>query len=108
MSQKPDTTPAIKITNWKAFEKKTLRGFFTMTLPSGLRINDAMLHEKGDSRWISFPAREYTDSKGERQFSNIIEFVDRTTADRFRDHVLAALDRHFAEVGHDQRETQRT
>jgi hypothetical protein len=41
--------------------KNTLRGFFTVAFPSGLIIRDCMLHEKNGKRWVSLPAREYTD-----------------------------------------------
>ena len=61
-------------------------------------LHDLMLHEKGDARWISFPSREYKDSAGNRQFANIIEFVDKDVATRFRENILEALDRHLAET----------
>jgi hypothetical protein len=28
-----------------------------------------MFHEKDGARWIGFPAKEYTDSQGQRQFA---------------------------------------
>ena len=91
-------TPEFQISNWKPREKNTLRGFFSITLPNGLIIHDVMLHEKGDRRWISLPAREYTDENGQRAFTAFLEFSDKTIAKRFHDRVLAALDRHFAEM----------
>jgi hypothetical protein len=99
----------IEIKNWTPLTKNTLRGFCTVKLPSGMLIHAVMLHEKGDHRWISLPAREYTDEKtGKKQFARFIEFDNRTIADRFRDQVLASLDRHFAKVVKDeqQRENQ--
>ena len=82
----------VQISDWKMRENKTLRGFFTITLPSGMVIHDCMLHKKEDRRWIGMPSREY-ESQGERKFAPIITFVDRAAEDRFRDQVLAALDR---------------
>jgi hypothetical protein len=66
-----------------------------------------MLHEKGDSRWIQFPAREYIDSEGEKQFARFIEFTNRAIANRFRDLVIASLDRHFAEVVKDEQQREK-
>lgn len=87
----------IKVSNWRAHENKTLRGFFTITFASGLVINDCMLHEKGDTRWIGMPSRPFAGQDGERKFAPIVTFVDRAAEHRLRDLVLAALDRHFQE-----------
>jgi len=92
------STKQIQIRNWKPMQKNTLRGFFTLELPSGMVIHNVMLQEKGDSRWITFPSKEYTDRAGQKQFDRFIEFTDRNIADRFRDLVLAALDDHFQEA----------
>ena len=88
----------IAISDWKPHSKNTLVGFFTATLPSGLVLHNLMLHQKNDSRWISFPAREWTDAQGQKQYARFIEFRDRTTADRFRDELISALDKHRAAV----------
>lgn len=85
----------IIIAGWKPLSKNTLRGFFSATLPSGLVLHSLMLHEKGESRWIGFPAREWTDNQGVKQFAKLIEFADRPTAERFRDNLLEALDKHL-------------
>lgn len=107
MTKEPQTAPAshnssasreIEISKWNPRITKTLRGFFTATLPSGMVLHNLMLHEKGEARWISFPAREFVDSQKNRQFSPIIEFTNKQVADRFRDAVLAALDIYFSEV----------
>jgi hypothetical protein len=58
-----------------------------------------MLHAKGEARWIGFPAREWTDASGVKQYAKLIEFTDRETANRFRDVMLAALDAHIARIG---------
>jgi hypothetical protein len=67
-------------------------------------INGCMLHEKGDARWISFPAKEYTDNQGQKQFARFVEFTDKRIADRFRDLTLQALDRYFHEVMNEQQQ----
>jgi hypothetical protein len=89
----------ITITNWQPRIKNTLRGFFSATLPSGMVLHRLMLHEKGETRWVGLPSREWTNDQGLKQFAKLIEFRDHATADRFRDAVLAALDRHLQSLG---------
>jgi hypothetical protein len=86
----------IQISDWKPHNKGTLVGFFSATLPSGLVLHGLMLHRQGEARWIGYPAREYVDQFGTKQYARIIEFTDRATADRFRDAVLDALDQYLA------------
>jgi hypothetical protein len=85
----------IVIADWKPHQKNTLIGFFSATLPSGMVLHNLMLHQKGDARWIGFPAREWTDQQGSKQYTRFVEFRDRAAADRFRDQILDALDRHL-------------
>jgi len=88
----------IQIADFKPHEKNTLKAFFTARLPSGLILHDLMLHQKGDARWISYPAREYTDTQGNKQYARFIEFASREAADRFRDTVLEALDQYLSHL----------
>jgi len=85
----------IIIADWKPRIQNTLRGFFSATLPSGIVLHNLMLHEKGETRWIGVPAREWTNDQGTKQYAKLIEFRDRATANRFRDALLEALDRHL-------------
>jgi hypothetical protein len=89
---------AIRILEWKPYEKNTLKGFLSVELASGLVLHSLMLHEKNGSRWIGFPAREWV-HEGIKQFARFIEFRDRAAADRFRDQVLDALDVHLTRTG---------
>jgi hypothetical protein len=61
-------------------------------------IHDLSIHEKGGSRWVGPPAREWTDSQGRKQYVPVIEFRDRGTQNRFRDQVLAALDKYLEQL----------
>ncbi len=58
-------------------------------------MHNLTLHEKNDARWIGLPSREWTTDAGEKQYAKLIEFTDRQTANRFRDQVLEALDKHL-------------
>lgn len=86
----------IQIANWRPYQKNSLQGFFSASLPSGLIFHELMLHAREGSRWIAFPAREWKNAAGERQYARFIEFRDRESNDRFRDSVLQALDQYFA------------
>jgi DNA-binding cell septation regulator SpoVG len=89
---------AFLVSDWKAYEKGTLRGFLSLTLPSGLVIHNCTLHHKGDSRWIGLPARQFTKDDGTKSFSPIIEFVSNEARNRFRDAAVEAVERHLEGV----------
>jgi hypothetical protein len=82
----------VQISEWTAVEKNTLRGFFDLTLSTGMVIKGCTLHEKNGSRWIGLPAQRFTDAQGVDCYKAIIYFTDRRAADRFRDSVLGLLD----------------
>jgi hypothetical protein len=82
----------MKISDFKRFEKNTLRAFFTVELASGMVIHKCTLHEKNGSRWIGLPAEKYTKPGGAIAYSVLIEFTCRQVADNFRRQVLLALE----------------
>jgi hypothetical protein len=92
--------PAIMITDWKARESGTLRGFFTAQLTSGLVLHELMLHERDGNWWISFPSKPMLgadgaalrDDSGKVRYSTpLISFTNRRAKDRLTDQLLAAL-----------------
>jgi hypothetical protein len=99
LSQFPKTLNSnprkIVISDWKPLDKNTLRGSFTAALPSGMIIKGLMLMESHGKRWIGLPAKEWLDPFNKRNFSQIIEFVDGETRDKFQHLVLTALDAHL-------------
>jgi hypothetical protein len=84
-----------EISDFKPLSKNTVHAAFDVTLPSGMIVRSVLLHERDGRRWVSLPAKEWTNASGERQFTPIVEFTSRTVADRFRDTVLEALDRYL-------------
>jgi hypothetical protein len=86
-------TRAFAISDWRPFTKNTLRGFFTISTPSGMVIHGGTLHRKGCSRWIGMPAQKFVKEDGSTSYTSVIKFVDRAMADKFRDAVLDAFDR---------------
>ena len=86
----------IRISNWKEVNKGHLRGFFSVALPSGMVLHGLGLFEKMDpdgemQRWINPPSREWTDAKGDTQFSPLVGFTDAKTRNHFRDLVVPAV-----------------
>ena len=77
--------------DWRPYEKNTLRGFFDLELPSGLIIHGCTLHVKGDSKWVGLPAQKVVRAGGEVGYVAILEFTSRATTDKFRDLALEAL-----------------
>src|ERR1035437_3858056 len=77
--------------DWKPYERNTLRGFFDLELPSGLIIHGCTLHVKGDSKWVGLPAQKVVRAGGEVGYVAILEFTSRATADKFRGLACAAL-----------------
>jgi hypothetical protein len=78
----------------------TLRGFCTIVVPElHLRIHDVSVFEKGDSRWVSLPAkpqigRDGSVRKGENGkplYTPVMEFTDKKVRDAFSHRVVAAL-----------------
>ena len=85
----------VRVSEWKPFEKKTLKGFFTVTvLPPGISIRDCTYHEKENGRWISFPGRSY-EKNGVSTWANFLEFTSAAAKRAFQGAALAALDRLF-------------
>lgn len=97
-SMLPQKVREIEITNWKAHRMKTLQGFFSVTLPSGMTIHNLSLHEKDADRWINPPTRSFEGSDGQTHYTDIIEFTP-VAKQRFKTEVLAALDRYFEAEG---------
>jgi DNA-binding cell septation regulator SpoVG len=82
----------ISVSNWKAHEKRTLRGFLTLTLPSGLVIHNCMLHEKDGKRWIALPSRQYKNAEGSPTYTPLIEFATKDARQRFQEAALKAVE----------------
>jgi len=86
------TAGGFKITNQRILRKNSLVGAFYLELPSGLIIRGVMLFEKNGKRWVSFPSKEYVKPDGTKQYSPLLEFVNRDIADKFQALVLPLVE----------------
>lgn len=101
LPQARDKQPlAVTCIEWKPRSKNTLRGFASVEIPAlHLRIYDVAIHiHPGGTRWAALPAKPQIDRTGAAiqrdgkiQYSPVLAFTDRKTADAFGNAVIAAL-----------------
>jgi hypothetical protein len=77
--------------DWKPFTKKTLRGFVTIVLPSGLKIKNVSFHERDGKQRIGLPGKPYTKQDGSTTYVSIIDFETNEARYRFQDLALEAI-----------------
>lgn len=93
----PKTSREYTVIKWKHYEQNTLRGFFSVLLPSGMIIHDFMYHKKGEDRWVNAPSRPKDAIIGsDNRFPPLIEIPSQEKKKQFNDELLDALDRYFA------------
>jgi DNA-binding cell septation regulator SpoVG len=70
---------------------RTMLGFCSVQLPSGLIVRDLrlMVGPKG-ARFLAMPSVK-TERNGQASWSDILDFADRRTRDRFQDPILDLL-----------------
>jgi hypothetical protein len=83
---------AIVARNWKAINKSTIVGSADVIVVRWhLLLKGCQWHKKGEKEWLGLRAREWSDKDGNRQFADVIGFVNHCTARRFREAALAAI-----------------
>jgi hypothetical protein len=81
-----------KISNPCKVDKNILIGSVDLELPSGLKINGVMLHEKAGQRWLGLPSKEWITKEGLKRYLPVIEFVLPDVKERFQTEVLALVE----------------
>jgi len=89
----------IECEEFKPLVRNTLRGFATITIKDmRLRIKDVAIHVKNGSQWAALPAKLQikdgtivVNASGKAQYTNILEFADRSTSDAFSRAVIDAV-----------------
>ena len=90
------TPKRIEVIAFRELIKNTLRGFLTLSLPTGMVLHDCTYHVREDGRpWIGFPGRQYTGKDGAVAWARIIDFDSHPTGDRFQREALEAAARYF-------------
>jgi len=89
-------TPATQrssASDWRPFERGTMKGWLTLTLPSKMIVRDCSLPREPDGRrWIGLPAKKYDSADGSSGWSNLVDFADKAAYRRFQDAALKAFD----------------
>ena len=82
----------IEVTNFKNYEKNTLKGFFDVKLTNiGLEIRGCCLHEKDGRQWVQLPSKLYEKEDGSKGWQYILDFYDKDSREHFQKEVLKAL-----------------
>lgn len=82
----------ITVSNWKPLENGSLRGFLSVTLPSGIIVHNCQLLEASGNRWIGLPSRRFLTADGSIKYDPIIEFVSKRALQNFRKAALRAFE----------------
>jgi hypothetical protein len=93
----------LTITDWKTIDRNSLVGVFSVELPSGMVINNCMLHRpsNGAAEWIAMPGaaqverdgRVKRSGDGKPMYKTIIRFRSKEIYDRFQVPILEELRR---------------
>lgn len=91
--------PEVIVTDWKPINHPTLRGFATVTFPSGLIFNDISIVVSDGKPWAAPPSKPLIDKsgvalrdgKGKIRYAPIVAFSDKKIRDRWSDAVITAL-----------------
>ncbi len=85
----------IEITNYKAINKGTLVGSFSVRIVGwGMYINDMNLFQKEGKRWVTMPSRMY-EKDGTKKYFPYCGFEKSELTERFNTSVLKAIDEYM-------------
>jgi len=89
----------IECLKFKSMQSGLLVGFANIYIPKwGVEICDVKLFQKNGARWVSFPAREYTEANStEKKYFPYIRFRDKAHAEIFSKRVVEAIEKYCAE-----------
>src|SRR5215470_2076349 len=85
----------ITISDWKPLTNRSLKGFLTVTLPSGLIIHNCQLLEAAGKRWIGLPSRRFRLADGSIKYQPLVEFTTKRAFRSFGQSVLRAIEQHL-------------
>lgn len=83
----------IECLKFKAVEKGSLIGFADFFIPkTGMELYGCTMHSKNGGKWVNLPAKEY-EINGERKFSSVARFRERSHQDAFSKQAIEAIER---------------
>src|SRR5690349_1803536 len=95
----PDRRPRMRLLNFRAVNKGSLRGLATVALPNGLTIFDCPVMVGKRGPWATLPAKPVLDSEGrhvtadgrKRQYAPVAQWRDKEQSTRFSDSLVALV-----------------
>ncbi len=84
----------LEIKNIEAVNKGSLLAKCDVHIkPWQMTLHEVKIFEKGASRWLGMPSREYTNDNGEKKYTDLITFDNDGVKNRFRSQVMGAVDK---------------
>jgi predicted DNA-binding transcriptional regulator AlpA/DNA-binding cell septation regulator SpoVG len=83
----------ISVSDWKPLNCDGLRGFLTLSLPSGLVIHKCQLIETGGGCWVGLPAHRFQAANGSIHYVPLIDFATKSARRDFESAALEAVER---------------
>lgn len=98
----------IEILKSKMINKGTLLAVCDVNvIPWKITLKEIKIFQKGSSRWLGMPCRDYLNEKNEKQYYELVAFEDDTAKNAFRDSVLLAFDKMNQRTQPDQQHASR-
>jgi hypothetical protein len=88
----------LQISNFRPADKNTLRGYFDLTLDTGMQIRGCTFHVRDQRRWIGLPSRHVIAETG-GSWVPLIGFEDKRASWAFSDAVVEAVEAFLAACG---------
>lgn len=98
--------PRMRLLGFKSMRKNTLRGFASIELPNGLRIDDVPVHLSRGKAWAALPSKPQLDGDGRHRrdpngkpaYVALLQWRSRDLADRWSAAVVDLVRRSYPNV----------
>ncbi len=64
--------------------------------PWKMTLHEVKIFQKGASRWLGMPSKEYTSDLGEKKYTDLVTFDNEGVKNRFRSQIMGAIDEYMA------------
>lgn len=86
----------INVLNIHAINKGTLLATCDVhIIPWKLTLHEVKVFEKGSSRWISLPSKDFITNEGEKKYTELMSFDNEAIKNRFRSQIMGAIDKYL-------------
>ncbi len=88
----------LEVQNIKAVNKGMLLAICDVhIIPWRITLREVKVFQKGNSRWLGMPSKEYTSDSGEKRYTELIAFDNDEVKNRFRSQIMGVIDKFLAE-----------